>query len=303
MQIIDTHIVEYLEGPSRLSDYLAGVFEAIPSRKGIKKAIKKGAVFVDGALANTGHWVKEGQVIALYEIGEQAPKVLPLKIEVLYEDDELAVVNKPAGLVVSGNQYRTLVNALSFNLKPSAAIDAYAWPRPVHRLDAPTSGLVIIAKTRKAQLGLSTQFEAQTVQKEYQAVVIGNTARFGNIDLTLDGKQAYTSYQTLHQGRSLKNDWLSLLLLSPKTGRTHQLRRHMAAIHCPILGDSVYGKEGFILRGKGLFLCACSISFMHPVSEKPLYFSREAPKKFAKFMEREQQRWDQQCISDKSDRP
>jgi RluA family pseudouridine synthase len=292
MKILHEHIVPQGTDRQRLSDYAPLVFGAfVSSKKGMKKLIKKGAVTIDGQPAQTGTWVLPGQCIRLLDLVTAPTKVYELDLEVVFEDDHLAVINKPGGIPVSGNQFRSIQNALPYNLAPSSQPDTLAVPRPVHRLDAPTCGLLLVAKTSRAIIGLSRQFEEKTIQKRYQAVAMGKLAEEGFFDRPIDGKEAYTQYQCLQQVRSIKSKWLSLLSLFPQTGRTHQLRIHLSQAGHPILGDALYGREGLVKKGKGLFLCAVELSFEHPITQKIQSSCIEPPAKFLKTMEREEQMW------------
>ncbi|MCB0562117.1 MAG: RluA family pseudouridine synthase [Lewinellaceae bacterium] len=293
MRPIESHIVPPGTARERLSDYAHRVFQSVPSRKGMKKAIKAGAIFVDGRPGHTGHWVLPGQRIELMPPAQAPPKALALPLEVLYEDTHLALINKPAGLPTSGNRYRTVVNALQYNLSPSEATDALPWPRPVHRLDALTSGLLLIAKSHSAAMNLGQQFEEKGVRKTYQAVAVGKTAAKGTVKKAIDGQEAMTEFRLLRQVPSLQAEWLSLLELYPRTGRTHQLRRHLAGIGHPILGDGLYTGDGLLLKGKGLFLSAVALEFTHPISRQTLNFTIQPPKKFKSFLDRTERRWKQ----------
>lgn len=285
MSILEEHIVPNGTAPVRLSDYVHLVFESLPSRKSGKKAIQRGAVQVDGLEATTGAWVKPGMCITILDLHPRPPKPFPLEIPVWYEDDYLAVVHKPPGLPVSGNHYRTLVNALAGQLGKSPLEGALPWGMPVHRLDAPTSGLVVVAKTRQAQVNLGQAFEARKVRKVYQAIVCGRTEEEGLIDLPLDGKPASTSFFKLKECQSLHCEWVSWLELHLYTGRTHQLRRHLAHSGTPILGDAQYTTgETPLLRKKGLFLSAVAIAFDHPCLDKTVDVNVSPPDKFERLM-------------------
>lgn len=292
MTILETHIVPENVSNIRLSDYAIGIFSIIPTRKGMKKAIKKGSVYIDGQVATTGRWVVSGQVIQLMELVQKPLKVYQLDLQVIYEDNEIALLNKPSGIVVSGNQFRTIQNALPNNLFNSTAVDAFPCPLPVHRLDYSTSGLLLIAKTQSARRVLGTAFELRRIQKEYQALVIGKTPDQGVMEEPIKQKESQTTFKTLGTVPSLKNGYLSLVQLFPLTGRMHQLRIHLSDAGFPILGDKLYGTSGMILKGKGLFLCAVGLQFMHPKTGVVMKFKIPNPPKFQTFMERERKRWE-----------
>lgn len=292
MNIIETHIVPDGVSGIRFSDYAWKVINAIPSRKGIKKAIKNGELRINGEVSGTGAWVRPGQRIDLYDFERHTPKDYTMPLQVVYEDDYIALINKPAGIDVNGNKFRTVENALALNLAAISSADALKRPRPAHRLDSQTSGLLLIAKTSFALMALGRQFENRDIKKRYRAVVIGKTEERGRIERLVDGRDAITDYALVRCVPSLKNTWLSLIDLWPHTGRTHQLRRHMAETGFPILGDKLYGPEGFILRSKGLFLCAVELSFHHPESGAPMTIAIDEPLKFKTFLDRETRRYE-----------
>ena len=289
---IECHIVPAGIEEVRLSDYAANVLMSIPSRKGVKKAIKRGAVLVDGKRGETGTWVKAGQKIEFIHVDQTPRKLFPLELDVCYEDEYLAVLVKPAGYPVSGNQYRTITNALAHNLKTSTESGALQQMYPVHRLDSATSGLLLIAKTHPTIIYLGRAFEQKEIQKTYQAVVIGKVDGEGIINQMIDGKAAETHFRSLGHCNSLRSQHLSLLELQPITGRTHQLRIHLQQKGWPILGDKLYSPPELLFKGKGLFLSAISLSFIHPINKEWMKFEIDAPAKFHSFMEREQKRWE-----------
>ena len=291
MKVIETHIVPDGINDIRLQDYAPSVFVSISSHQGMKKAIKKGMVLVNGVVAKTGLWVESGQRIDMCDLELPPAKVFELELEVIYEDEHIAVINKPAGISVSGNLFRTIQNTLPFNLKLSSCIDALTVFRPVHRLDNPTCGLLLIAKTSHAIKCLGAQFENRTVSKQYTAVVIGSLPDKGKVDMPVEGKDAVSSFRVIQRNNSIRNQTLNMVHLFPKTGRTHQLRIHMAGMGTPILGDKLYGSEGEILRRKGLFLCATGLQFHHPVTNEKMDISIDPPYKFGRFMEMEEKRW------------
>lgn len=292
-RVRQSHIVPDGVSDVRFSDYAIGPFkESIPSRKGIKKAIKRGEFLVDGKPADTGTWVRPGQKIELLFGEEPVRKEFRLKLEVPFEDDHLAVIRKPAGFPVSGNRFRTIANALPFNLMESREDDRLIAPRPVHRLDRQTSGLLIAAKTHRAQGHLGKLFEEKQVRKRYRAIIIGRLEDAGRIESEIEGKVAITRYQPVAHTRSLHNEWLTRVDLFPETGRTHQLRIHMSGLGHSILGDPLHGKEGFVLRGRGLFLCAVELGFPHPVSGESLHLEIDDPAKFDQTVGWEERRWE-----------
>ncbi len=292
MHILHSHLVPVNIQEIRLSDYAIGIFPQIPSRKGLKKAIKNGQVYINDTKANTGTWVETGQKIELVALDKKPPKIYQLDLPVIYEDDQLAVIHKPAGIIVSGNQFHTIQNALLHNLRVSKAVDAFQLPRPVHRLDHATSGLLLIAKTTAANIYLSQQFKIKTIQKRYQAIVIGQLAQSaGFINQPIETKEAMTKYEVIQTVPSLKTGHLSLLNLSPLTGRTHQLRIHLAGLGHPILGDKLYHNDAPLLKGKGLFLAAVELTFEHPISGNKMNFNITAPAKFGYRLAQEKRRW------------
>ncbi|MFC1668827.1 pseudouridine synthase [Spirochaetota bacterium] len=291
MTVIKTHTVPDDIVEVRFSDYAREVFTGIPSRNGIKKAIKRGDLRIDGEACKTGTWIKPGQVIDLIHSDKNKPKVYLLNLDIIYEDEHLAVINKPAGIEVLGNKFKTVENALPHNIVPSTDENALTRPMTVHRIDMQTSGLLVIAKTAPAQIELGRQFEKRQVKKRYSAIVIGKADEHGQITKPIEGREAYTEFALIKNVRSLKNDWLSLVYLYPHTGRTHQLRIHMADSGFPILGDKIYGKEGTVLKGKGLFLSSVELSFTHPVKGVPVNVKVDEPKKFQTFLDREERRW------------
>jgi len=292
MKILSTHIVGTLNYPTRFSDYSIGVFAKFQTKQGTKKAIKKGEIILNKEKTETGRWLKEGDEIQWIEIEKKEIKSFDLDLEIVLEDEYLAIVNKPAGLITSGNQFKTLTNCLPQNLNFSNQPDALQRPQPAHRLDSQTSGLVLVGKTSKALIELGNIFKNRTLSKTYQAIVVGKTEKEGVISQSIDNQEAITHFKTIKTIPSLQNEFVSLLDLSPKTGRTHQLRIHLSQIGHPIIGDKLYGKEGSILKHKGLFLAAVRLQFSHPITFEKLDIKIEMPYKFQSLLEREKRRWE-----------
>ena len=288
---LKSYIVEEELSNERFLSYSIPIFaELIPSKKGIKKAIKRGELLLNGEIVEEGRFLKKGDLLQLLESDIKPPKPFNLKLEILFEDDFLAVIKKPAGIVVSGNRYKTIVNALPTNLTPSKCDDALKWAKPVHRIDSQTSGLLLIAKSYKALVDLSKQFEARTIKKRYNAIVVGKTPYSGKITAKIEEREAVTEYKVLKSVKSLRFGHLSLLEISPLTGRTHQIRIHLSNLGFPILGDKLYGKEGEILKYKGLFLSAIKLKFHHPVNGEEVDIVLPSPYKFDQMMNREEAR-------------
>jgi len=283
MRLIETHIAISLEHPVRFQEYAVGIFKTIPTKSGIKKAIKKQLIFVNGNLASTALFINSGETIELYSVESETNfKRLELSLEVLFEDDFLAIIYKPAGILVSGNKFVTIANALTQNLQKSNQQDAVK-PQPIHRLDYPTSGVLLIGKTSSSITALSQLFEKKEIQKTYHAICIGKMNTKGIIEKAIENKDALSKYTVLKTVPSTRFEFLNLVELSPKTGRKHQLRIHLAAIGNQILGDKEHGYEDLILKGNGLYLHASTLRFTHPFSKESISITKELPKKFNKI--------------------
>jgi 23S rRNA pseudouridine1911/1915/1917 synthase len=269
--------------PARLQEYGVGIFRTIPTKSALKKALKKELITVNGITASTATFIRGDETICLNVLEKPVPKkIFICKLKVLFEDDYLALIHKPSGILVSGNKFKTITNALPQNLKPSTLTDA-ARPQPVHRLDYATTGILLIGKTYSSIRTLNKLFENKAVKKTYFAVTIGEILPRGTIDSSIDGKASQSDYRLLESVTSKRFGKLNLVQLEPKTGRRHQLRKHLASIGAPILGDAEYGKEDLVLKGKGLYLHAFSLQFVHPFTKQEVHLKDELPKKFAKI--------------------
>ncbi|MER3319586.1 MAG: RluA family pseudouridine synthase [Allomuricauda sp.] len=209
-------------------------------------------------------------------------KRLDIPLKVLFEDEHLAAIHKPAGIEVSGNKFKTIANALPQNLQPSKLSDATT-PQPVHRLDYATTGIVLVGKTSGSIRALNKMFEDKTITKTYYAIAIGKMEHCGTIISEIDGKPSETAYQVMESVPSERFSTLNLVQLHPKTGRRHQLRKHLHGLGHPILGDKDYALENLILKGKGLYLHAYSIEFEHPFTHRPIKIIDDLPEKFRKI--------------------
>lgn len=287
MQLAETHIVQKLEKPIRFQEYSVGIFKTIPTKSGIKKAIKKEFIFINGVLATTSKFISGGEKIELFETENLSTfERLKLDIEVLFEDDYLAIIYKPAGILVSGNKFVTIANALAQNLQKSNKSDAVK-PQPIHRLDYPTSGLLLIGKTSTAIIKLGDLFKNKEIKKTYFAITIGEMKPKDFINLPIDEKEATTEYTVLESVISKRFEFLNLLKLEPKTGRKHQLRKHLLSIGNPILGDKEHFIEDLVLNGKGLYLHAATLEFLHPFTEEKINITKQIPAKFTKIFHKQ----------------
>ena len=265
------------------------------TRSMLQKLIKDGQVTVNGKAIVKSYSVKNGDVIKVIvpEHTELDVKPENLPIEIVYQDDDLLVVNKPKGMVVhpaAGNYDGTLVNALLYHCRGQlSSINGVIRPGIVHRIDKNTSGLLIVAKTDKAHLGLAEQIKAHTFTREYQAVVCGRLKEpHGIIEAPIgrhpvdrkkmcvtdkNSKPAKTEYTVLEEFNGY-----TLVKLKLFTGRTHQIRVHMAYIGHPVFGDDVYGKPSKLCEGQCLH--AKKIGFIHPINGQYYEFDSELPDYF-----------------------
>jgi len=234
-------------------------------------------------IATTATIIRGGESIKIYIPKDVAPKKkLVLPLTVLFEDEYLAVVHKPAGVLVSGTGFKTVANALVQNLQRSSLPDATK-PQPVHRLDYATTGILLVGKTSSSIRDLNRMFEDKKVEKTYYAVTIGEMDKQGKITSEVDGKQAQSTYTVLETVSSTRFGKLNLVKLAPQTGRRHQLRKHLSSIGNPILGDKNYGIESLILNGKGMYLHAYSLKLSHPYTREEMYLTDKLLERFQKL--------------------
>lgn len=296
-------LVESREYP-RLDLFLKTTFPEF-SRARIQKAIKEGRILVNGRKARPGQRLKQGDQIEL-SIHESGPGEKldpePLDLDLLYEDNHLLVINKPAGLVVhpgAGVSGGTLANGLIFHYPEISGVGSPLRPGLVHRLDKDTSGVMVVARTPEAYRSLRQQFEDRTVKKIYLALALGRfREKKGIIDLPLGRhvhhrkkisvrtrkpRVAITRYEVLQEFKET-----SFLSLSPVTGRTHQLRVHLSAIGHPLVGDKRYGGSNRQrLRSPRLFLHAWKLRLKHPASGQETEFESPLPEELRKILKKE----------------
>lgn len=283
MQIKEIHTVPKLENSIRFQEYAVGIFKTLPTKSGVKKAIKKKLISINGDIATTALFILGEEKVILFESEDSSNfKRLQLTLDVIFEDDYLAIINKPAGILVSGNKFKTISNALDQNLIKSRQLDAVK-AKPIHRLDYPTTGLLLIGKTNASIIALNKLFEYKQIKKTYFAVTIGQMEVSGIINTLIDNKNSETHYEVMKTVVSKRFEYLNLVKLSPKTGRRHQLRKHMLSLGNPILGDKEYCNEKLILNGKGMYLHAGILEFIHPFTKQQIKIKKDFSNKFKKI--------------------
>lgn len=283
------------ESGERLDQFLADE-ETIGSRSQAARAIDAGEVTIDGRAAKKSDRVEAGQIVVYSPTTEQVTTTEPaVPFRIIHEDDDLMVVDKPAGLVVHpgpGNRSGTLSQALVGR----AAGGDPARPGIVHRLDKETSGLLVVAKNDDTLRALQQQLAKREVRRQYTALVVGRSeSRSGTVDAPLgrdrrnpekisvrsdSPREAITHFEIVEELGTR-----SLLHVSLETGRTHQIRVHMAAIGMPVCGDPQYGAVGD-LGLERQFLHASELSFHHPATDSPMIFSSGLPPDLMAALER-----------------
>ncbi len=268
------------------------------SRAYILKCIEEEKVSVNGKIEKPSYLLKENDLIT-YEPLEEKKLSLEgqnLNLEIVYEDEDVAVVNKPKGMVVhpaAGNYENTLVHGLLYELEDLSTINGVARPGIVHRIDKDTTGLLMIAKNDKASLSLTEQLKAHTCKRTYQALVYGTiqenkgkiNAPIGRdqmdrkkMAVTKNGKEAITHFTVLKRFKDF-----TLVECALETGRTHQIRVHFSYIGHPLVGDKVYGRRK-VIGDEGQFLHAKTIGFLHPSTGQWMEFDSELPEYFKVFL-------------------
>lgn len=269
------------------------------TRSHYKNLIEEGHVLVNSKKVKAGYALKLNDVVSIEMIPARPIETLPqnIPLDIVYEDEDLAVINKPKGMVVhpaNGNWDGTLVNALLYNIKDLSGINGEIRPGIVHRLDKDTSGLLVVAKNDFAHVALSKQIADKTCKRIYLALVIGNMPndsgvvanylgrdpknrlRYAVVDN--GGKYAETHYKVLTRYKDY-----SLVEFELKTGRTHQIRVHCKYLNHPIVGDDLYGGKSKF-KTDGQMLHAYKLSFYHPRTNKYMEFEAQLPEYFQKIL-------------------
>ena len=287
------------ETGERIDSFLSGKTDFTRTR--IQQLIKDRNITVNGKPTKSSYKIEENDEIAIEVPEAETTEIKPenIEIDIVYEDSDIAVINKQAGLVVHpahGHYSGTLVNALLYHIKDLSGINGEIRPGIVHRLDKDTSGLIVIAKNDKVHAALTEMFQEKKIRKTYLAILKGKlnksegkiVTQIGRdkndrkkmtvIDDAAKGKNAITNYRVISQ-----NNLFTLVKVNIETGRTHQIRVHMRHLGYPILGDSVYGRKD---NEKRQMLHAYKLEFIHPITGRQMEFIGEIPEDFQKALKK-----------------
>ena len=312
-------LIEDQDAGNRLDIVLVKLLPGL-SRSNLKKIIERKQVKINSSIiVSASKKLKKNDNVEINLISENKINILPAKIKlnIVYEDKDILIVNKPAGMVVhpgAGNQNNTLVNALIYKYeKKLSNINGYTRPGIVHRIDKETSGLLVVAKNNNAHSNLGKQFSDHTIKRTYQALswgilrplngrietLIGRSRKNRQLmSVTeISGKKASTNYRTIKVFEVKNIPKISFIECELETGRTHQIRVHMAYKGCSLLGDQQYGKKNLkfkkinedfenklrILNRQALH--AKSLGFNHPTTKKFMSFESKLPQDFKKILD------------------
>ena len=286
----------------RIDVYLSNVLEDT-TRSHVQKLIEENNIDINGKFIKANYKLKKGDIININipEAKDISVDAENIPLDIVYEDNDMLVVNKPQGMVVhpaAGNFDGTLVNALLYHCKDSlSGINGEKRPGILHRIDKDTSGLLLVAKNDFAHVGLAEQIKEHSLTREYKALVHGNVkmdsgtinAPIGRSDkdrkkMTItyrNSREAITHYQVIERYKGY-----TLLKLRLETGRTHQIRVHMSKNGHPVVGDKTYGQKKEQFNLKGQLLHAYKVGFIHPVTREYMEFESELPEYFKDILEK-----------------
>lgn len=292
---MDKYIVSESEHKLRLDKFLL-LKVTDKSRSYLQKAIEEGKVLVNGKSQKSSYKVETNDEISFEEIEVHIPSIEKesIPLDIIYEDEDLVVINKPRGMVVhpaNGHHEGTLVNALLYHFENLSSLNGNFRPGIVHRIDKDTSGLLVVAKNDYAHQFLQNQLKDKTMHREYYALIEGGLSsddvkiiaplaidKKNHLKRTVDvvnGKDAVTYVHVEERIRTY-----TLVSCRLETGRTHQIRVHLAYIKHPIVGDTTYGYKKSLLTDKGQMLHAYKLSFIHPKTEKLMEFTCDVDEEF-----------------------
>ncbi len=291
--------VDNIDGLVRIDKYLSEVDNISYTRSKVQKLIDHNLILVNNKIVKNSYKVKNDDIIEIHPLQEEE-KIIPCKmdIDIVYEDDDVMVVNKKSGVVVHpapGNYDKTLVNGLLHYGKSLSNVNGKFRPGIVHRIDKDTSGLLLIAKNDKAHVDLSLQLKNKTITRKYIALVEGVINHdTGTIDAPIgrdlndrkkmavtssNSKNAITHFRVIDRYKNA-----TLVECKLETGRTHQIRVHMKYIGHPVVNDPIYGKQK--INDFGQMLHAKTIGFVHPTTKEYLEFDSDLPKEFNSILEK-----------------
>ena len=284
----------------RIDKFIANVASDL-TRSRIQGLISDGNITVNNKVVKANYKVREQDIIKIL-IPDAVPVDIPaedIPLDIVYEDDDILIVNKPKGMVVHpapGHYTGTLVNALMYHCKDNlSGINGELRPGIVHRIDMDTTGLLVVCKNDKAHNFVAEQLKEHSITRKYQAIVYnafkdeegvveGNIGRHPNdrkkMTITPNGKEAITHYKVLkNMGK------YTLIECQLETGRTHQIRVHMSSINHPLLGDEIYGPKNCPFKLQGQVLHAKTLGFIHPTTKEYMEFDSELPTYFTKLID------------------
>ena len=300
---MDNYLFEIQEDQQmRLDKYLAEQFPE-QTRSYLQKLIKDGAVLVNGKCVKTGFQLSKGDEVSVSIPEPKELDVLPQKmdLDIVYEDEDVILINKPKGMVVHpapGHTTDTLVNGLLYHCKDHlSGINGVARPGIVHRIDRDTTGILIVCKNDKAHNSIAAQLKEHSINRRYRALVHGNIKEdTGTVEGPIgrhpidrkkmsinerNGKPAVTHYRVLERFGNY-----TLIECKLETGRTHQIRVHMTSVGHPLVGDEVYGPAKCPFKLQGQCLHAMVLGFVHPTTGQYMEFSADLPEYFEELLKK-----------------